>query len=202
MVDYIEIIKHDSVPYRDNIRKIYPRMTLQEYEDMGEGISGELINGRFYAMSGVSPIHQRIVVYLLMTIGSYIKSKKDSCEVFTAPLDVKLFENEDTILQPDVLVVCDPKKITDKRVEGAPDLAIEVVSSSNPGHDYIRKLDLYMKAGVREYWIVDPTEKRIVVYIPGTADDKEITVQFFGFSDEVPVYIYDNELRISLAEFD
>ena len=200
MADYIgEFFGDDKST--DKVRKIYPRMTLKEYEALDESVRGELIGGRFYAMAGASTAHQSISFHLAFELEKYIRDNKGDCRVFIPPLDVKLFKKEDTILQPDVLVVCDPKKIGEKRVDGAPDLVIEVVSPANPGHDYIRKLELYLKAGVREYWIVDPEEKRVVVYIPGTGEDRDLSGRIYRFDQDIPVFIYKGELTINLKQF-
>ncbi len=143
-----------------------------------------------------------MVGFIYRTIGNYIESNSGHCEAFTAPLDVRLFSDEETVLQPDILVVCDPGRTGDKYIDGAPDLVIEVVSPTNPGHDYVRKLDLYIRAGVREYWIVDPDEKKVVVYMTGGDDGKDVTMQIYSFNDDIPVHIYDGNLTISLADFD
>ena len=79
----------------------------------------------------------------------YIKSKGGSCRVYPAPFAVKLFEDRDTVVEPDISVICDRDKLTDKGCSGAPDWIIEIISPSNPGHDYIRKLNLYADAGAR-----------------------------------------------------
>ncbi len=199
MIDQInEDISNKS---EDNVREIYPRMSLEEYENLDEGIRGELINGRFYAMSGPTATHQRISSEISTVIKNYISSKKGGCEVFYAPFDVKLYENEDTIVQPDVMVICNPDIIDENRVNGAPDLVIEIVSPNNPGHDYVKKLEMYMRAGVKEYWIVDPMEQRISVYLFGDGSEKETSVKVYGFTDDVPVGIYGAELRINLKGY-
>ena len=200
MADYIgEFFGDDKST--DKVRKIYPRMTLKEYEALDESVRGELIGGRFYAASSRTTTHQRISGFLSFEIERYVRDNKCECEVFIAPLDVKLFKKEETMVQPDVLVVCDPKKIGEKYIKGAPDLVIEVVSPANPGHDYIRKLELYLRAGVREYWIVDPEEKRVVVYIPGTGEDRDLSGRIYRFDQDIPVFIYKGELTINLKQF-
>ncbi len=201
MADHAENIYYGDDNGSDNIKKIYPRMTMEEYLNLDESVRGELIGGRFYAMSSPTVMHQRISGATFTALRNFIYSRNGRCEAFNAPLDVKLYEDEDTMVQPDVFVVCDPDKVGDKHIDGAPDLVIEIVFPTNPGHDYIRKLDLYMKAGVREYWIVDPEEKRIVVYIPGVGDDRDITMHIYSFKDDVPVFIYDGQLKINLSEF-
>lgn len=80
--------------------------------------------------------------------------------MYPAPFAVKLNKNNQTIAEPDISVICDQNKLTDRGCTGAPDWIIEIVSPSNASHDYIRKLNLYADAGVREYWIVDPARER------------------------------------------
>ncbi len=83
------------------------------------------------------------------TIRDYIKAKGGSCHVYPAPFAVKLKEDENTIVEPDISVICDPGKLTDRGCSGAPDWIIEIISPQNPSHDYIKKLNLYENAGVR-----------------------------------------------------
>ena len=96
-------------------------------------------------------------------LNTYIKNSKGDCRVFHAPFDVKLSDTPLTIVQPDLMIVCDKNKLDGKRCNGAPDFIIEIVSPGNPADDYIRKLYHYKNAGVREYWIVDPQRKNITV---------------------------------------
>lgn len=115
-------------------------------------------------MSSPPEIHQTISTELTTLLNNYINSKKSPCKVFHAPFDVKLNDSPLTVVQPDLLVVCDRSKLDGKRCNGAPDFIIEIVSPSNPSDDYIRKLYYYKNAGVREYWIVDPRRKIVTVY--------------------------------------
>lgn len=129
----------------------------------------ELINGDVYMMAPApSPDHQSISWALIVQLGNYLKGKK--CRAFHAPFDVRLFEEDgdqpyhvDTVVQPDLLVVCDPSKLDGHGCKGAPDLVIEILSPSTRQHDRLTKLNLYQRAGVQEYWIVDPEEKTVIV---------------------------------------
>lgn len=115
-------------------------------------------------MASPSQIHQTILTELLVSIRNYLRKKGSECQVFPAPFDVKLSDGPLTIVQPDLMVVCDKNKLDGKRCNGAPDFIIEIVSPSNPSDDYIRKLYYYKNAGVREYWIVDPRTEKVIVY--------------------------------------
>lgn len=130
----------------------------------------EIIYGEAYMMSPPMRIHQDVLVELLSQIRTFLKNKP--CKVYPAPFGVRLFEESgdkpedvDTIVEPDITVVCDHKKLDDYGCKGAPDFIIEILSPSNKRHDKITKLNLYERAGVREYWIVDPQDQTVVVYL-------------------------------------
>lgn len=163
--------------------------TEADYYRLPEYVRAELIDGQFYDMSAPSRIHQEILSNLHITIGQYIRSKGGSCKVYPAPFAVKLFENAKTIVEPDISVICDPNKLTDRGCSGAPDWIIEVVSPGNPGHDYVRKLNLYLDAGVREYWIVNPMKQTVLVY---HLADPDLELDIYTFQDEIRAGIYDD----------
>lgn len=146
-------------------------------------------------MASPSQIHQTILTELLVIIRNYIKSKNGRCSVFPAPFDVKLSDKPLTIVQPDIMVICDKDKLDGKRCNGAPDFIIEIVSPGNPSDDYIRKLYYYKNYGVREYWIVDPKRKTISVnYFEGNI----VSVQY-PFDSIIKVNIYE-DLFINFSE--
>ena len=171
--------------------KIY---TEEDYYNLPEDVRAELIDGQFYYHATPSRIHQEILVELLGTIREYIKSKNGLCRVYPAPFAVKLREDRDTIVEPDISVICDRSKLTDRGCSGAPDWIIEIVSPSNSSHDYVRRLNLYADAGVREYWIVDPDNESVFVYY---FDQEPLKVKNYTFHDKVKVNIYE-DLEIGL----
>ncbi len=175
--------------------KIY---TEDDYYRLPENIRAELIYGQFYDMSAPSRIHQRISMAISNEIANYIDRKNGSCEVYTAPFAVKLFEDDKTIVEPDISVICDKDKLTDKGCTGAPDWIIEITSPSNAIHDYVRKLNMYLDAGVREYWIVDPMKKIITLYY---LNEDNFEMDTYSFQDSIKVYIYD-DLWINLKGLD
>lgn len=130
----------------------------------------ELIDGVAFNMSPApSRAHQEIVRELVVHIGTYLKGK--SCKLFSAPFDVRLDGSEKiadeqirTVVQPDIVVVCDEKKLDDRGCKGAPDLVIEVISRESASRDMKQKLFLYEKYGVKEYWIISPFEQIIWIY--------------------------------------
>ena len=163
--------------------------TEEDYEHLPEEIRAELIDGRFYDMASPSRIHQEILGELHFLIRNYIKSKGGSCRVYPAPFAVKLSRSRDTIVEPDISVICDAGKLTDRGCSGAPDWIIEIISPSNPGYDYIRKLNLYADAGVREYWIIDPTVWEVAVY---WLEDGTFRARSYTFRDTVKVNIFED----------
>lgn len=171
--------------------------TEDDYYKLPDNIRAELIDGQFYNMSAPSRIHQEIVHFLDKKIGVHIDSKNGSCKVYPAPFAVKLFnKKQDVIVEPDISVICDKTKLTDRGCAGAPDWVIEIVSSGNPSHDYIRKLNLYAEAGVREYWIVDPRIEKVIVYYLEQADFR---IGTYTFHDKIKVNIW-NDLWIDFQE--
>jgi len=141
----------------------------KDYIEIPSDEKCEIIEGVLYAMvPAPSTQHQIVLRNLLVQLVNHLKDT--GCEVLSAPYDVLLPEgNEDpedvkTVVQPDILVVCDRSKLKDKYCLGAPDFIIEVVSPSRPSMDYVKKLHIYEKHGVREYWIVDYTHQEIMSY--------------------------------------
>ncbi|MBQ9383797.1 MAG: Uma2 family endonuclease [Ruminiclostridium sp.] len=176
------------------------RYTSDEFLAMTE-LDGqyELIDGYIYDMAPApSPLHQDIAGYFYRTVWDYIERNNGKCHAYMGPLDVKL-DDENTV-EPDVLVVCDPDKIDKKRCIGAPDWVIEIVSPSDTQRDTVDKLGLYSKAGVREYWIVFPEERQMLVYLFEAPN----TTGIFTFDDEIPVSIYKDApepLKIRISDF-
>jgi Uma2 family endonuclease len=156
----------------DAARKIPDEDRLFTYADykaweLEEGERFELINGTACAMAAPNDFHQAILVELSRQIANYLRGKP--CKVRPAPYDVRLFyaedESDDTVVQPDISVICDEKKRGPEGCRGAPDLVVEVLSPSNIAEEYVRKFNLYMQAGVREYWIVAPESKTVQVFV-------------------------------------
>ena len=126
--------------------------TVEDYYKTPEGVHMELINGVFYDMAPPNRAHQKISGELFGTIRDHIRSKGGSCEVYAAPFGVQLFPDDDTtVVEPDINVICDKNKLTDRGCTGAPDWIIEIISPSTTSRDYIKKRELYKKAGVRYY---------------------------------------------------
>lgn len=164
--------------------------TEEDYYNLPENVRAELIDGQIYYMAAPSRVHQRILGFLFIQIANYINSKDGSCEVYPAPFAVKLFsENDRNVVEPDISVICDPNKLTDRGCTGAPDWIIEIVSPSTSSHDYIRKLNLYADAGVKEYWIVDPAKKSIYVY---HLEETKFQTAAYTFQNKIQADIFED----------
>ncbi len=146
------------------------RYTYEDYCKWENDERWELIAGVPYCMSPApSRVHQKIVGEIFRQFANYLTDKK--CDVYSAPFDVRLPEANEadekiaTVVQPDLVVICNSQKLDDAGCRGAPDLVIEVISPATASRDNIEKLALYEKHKVREYWIVHPTERIIWVYL-------------------------------------
>ena len=160
--------------------------------DGGERI--EIIDGEAVMMAPPSRIHQKISFEIGRQIGNYLEGKK--CEIYLAPFGVRLFEKDgdapgdvDTMVEPDISVVCDKNKLDKHGCKGAPDMVIEVLSPASLRHDRLVKLGLYQRAGVREYWVVSPEDKSVHVFLLDGGALKLSHV--YGFKDAAKVNILD-----------
>ena len=151
--------------------KIDRKYTYKDYMTWNDDKFWELIDGIPYQMAPPSTKHQRVLGMLFNQFQNYLMGKK--CEVFVAPFGVRLpLENEEdeyikNAILPDIAVVCDKKNLDDAGYRGAPDLIIEILSPSTSKRDVKDKFKLYERAGVKDYWIVDPVHNFIKVYISG-----------------------------------
>lgn len=161
--------------------------TIDDIYTLPEGQRAELIDGQIYDMAPPSRRHQDILFSLSRKIADYIDSNNGKCKVYLAPFAVFLNENDINYVEPDISVICNQSKLTDKGCNGAPDWIIEIVSPSSKRMDYLIKLFKYQNAGVKEYWIVDPEKKRIMVY-----NFVHDTIEEYTFGDPVPVGIYED----------
>lgn len=174
------------------------KYTIEEFFKLTEESTErmELIDGEIYNLAAPSFIHQKLVGRFFSHIDGYIRKNKGRCNVVIAPFDVVL---GDDVVQPDVSVICNPLLLDDKRCNGAPDWIIEV-TSSNYRTDYADKLELYQKAGVREYWIVNPEKQSVIVLF---FEKNPAHFMLYQFSDTIPVNIYQDapvQLTINVEE--
>lgn len=169
--------------------------TTEEIYALPEGQRAELIDGQMYMMAPPNRRHQNISGGFYHKIRSYIESKKGNCEVYAAPFAVFLYDDDINYVEPDISVICDKSKLDDDGCHGAPDWIIEIVSPSTQRMDYGIKLFKYRTAGVREYWVVNPATRTVIVY--DFAEEKG-TGQY-SFEDSIPVGIYE-DFSICISE--
>lgn len=169
--------------------------TSEDYWKLPEGQRAELIDGKLYSMAPPSFRHQKLVSQLTRIIGNHIEENGGKCEVIPAPFAVNLTADDEKWVEPDISVICDRDKLSDRGCEGAPDFIIEVVSPGSRRMDYAVKVNLYADAGVREYWIVDPMKDRTTVYF----FEEDIAPMVFPFDQDIAVGIYGS-LSINVAE--
>ena len=161
--------------------------TTQDIDALPEGKRAELINGQIYNMVSPNYIHQHLVMELSGTIHEYIRNNHNDSQVLPAPLAVRLNADDKTYVEPDISVLCDSKKISERRIEGAPDFIIEIVSPATQKRDYGIKLFKYRNAGVREYWIVNPSKEIVNVF---SFENEEENNNLYSFEEDIPVGIY------------
>lgn len=170
--------------------------TIEDYAGLPEERRAELIDGIFYDMTAPKPVHQLISGRIYMALCTYVTEKSGTCVPIMSPIDVQLDCDEKTMVQPDLLVVCDRSRILDHCILGAPDFVIEILSKSTKRRDLFIKADKYLNAGVREYWVIDPDKKMVVKY--DFANDNYPVI--YGFDTEVPVSIFQGECMIDFKE--
>jgi Uma2 family endonuclease len=190
-----------SFPMRES-KKTF---TYADYLTWPDSERWELIEGEPYAMSPApSRIHQEIIGELFFQVRSYLSGK--NCRAYVAPFDVVLIdENNDSessrnVVQPDITIVCDKDKLDDKGCKGSPDMVIEVVSPSTASQDYVKKLNLYEKYAIKEYWIVNPNNNNIFIY--KLDENKQYSqVKVYDIKEKIKVGIFD-DLVVDLANIE
>lgn len=171
--------------------------TIEDYRALPDEQRVELIDGYFYEMAAPTTFHQLMAGELYRQIANYIIDHKGACTPFISPVDVQLDNDEKTMIQPDVIIVCDTNQIIRRNIVGAPDFVLEVISPGTKRRDYIVKLGKYEAAGVKEYWIVDPYEKRVLVYF---LEEKESTPTIYPLDADIPVNIYGGKLVLKFQQ--
>ena len=170
------------------------RYTFNDWLSMDDNIRAELYEGTLITLTAPNQKHQQILSEMHGQLWQFLKNKP--CKVFPAPFGVRLNEKEDTVVEPDIIVVCDMDKLDGKVCIGAPDLVIEILSPSTAKRDMLIKYRLYQKAGVREYWIIDPEIDLVQV---GVLSAGSYITSVYGSTDKVPVHILEN-FEIDLSE--
>lgn len=172
------------------------RYTFADVLSWDEKTRAEIIDGKAFMMAPPSSRHQMVSGELFRQLANYLYGR--SCSVFSAPFGVRLFEQDgddpedvDTMVEPDISVVCDQSKLDERGCKGAPDLVTEILSPSTRRHDRLVKLDLYQRAGVREYWIVNPEDKTVQVMLQDSAGSLRIH-EDYGLEDIARVNVLED----------
>ena len=173
--------------------KFLDSFTWDDYRSWDDGERWEIIDGEAFNMSPAPRLrHQDVLIELATQLQLFFRGK--TCKLFVAPTDVKLSEHD--VIQPDLLVVCDAKQLKDTHVEGPPALVVEILSPTTQQHDRIRKLRLYAKFGVREYWIVNPYPSLVEILV---LDDTQYRIHnVYGKNDRLSSPSFDG-LEIELS---
>ncbi len=164
----------------------------------------ELLRGKISLMSPAPNLyHQKVVGNMFLIIGTYVK--KQPCQAFVAPFDVRLSRTTPhteeviyTVVQPDICVICDEAKLDEQGCIGAPDLVIEVLSPGNSRKEMKDKYELYEEAGVKEYWLVDPTNRTVFRYVQNEAG-KFVGLQPLTDEDALETDLFPG-LKVDLGE--
>lgn len=180
------------------------RVSYEEFLEFTENSEQqyELIDGELYMMASPGHKHQVVVMEILYRMRQWFEDK--SCIPLTAPYDVKLFndaekfEDDPNVVQPDVLVICDPETVDEKdRYQGTPTLVVEVLSPSTRSKDMLKKLSLYSKSGVSEYWVVDMDNNKIMVYYFEEGEIMDLSL--YGTGEMVESSYYDG-LKVAVDD--
>jgi Uncharacterized protein conserved in cyanobacteria len=170
--------------------------TIEDYLALPEGTRVELIDGKFYDMAAPSTDHQDIALELASELKIHVRKNNGSCHPYISPIDVQLDCDDKTMVQPDVIIVCDKNKITKPRIVGAPDFIAEVLSPSNVFMDTMIKFRKYKNAGVREYWVISPENEKVIVFVFEKSDEPTE----YSFDDDIPVGIWNGECTINFKK--
>jgi len=170
--------------------------TVEDYYKIPEEYRVELIDGVIYDMAAPTSAHQLIAGLIYAKLLMHVLERKGECLPMISPLDVQLDCDDRTMIQPDVVIVCDRDKVIQRCVYGAPDFILEVLSPSSAKRDSVIKLNKYLNAGVKEYWMIDPKQKKVLVYDFESGQYPAI----YGFDSKIPVAIWNGECAINFEE--
>ncbi|MCL1809977.1 MAG: Uma2 family endonuclease [Clostridiales bacterium] len=174
------------------------RYTYADYAGWDDDKRYELIDGVAYMMSPApSRQHQEVLVEMIWQIRSFLEGKP--CKVYAAPFDVRLNaagDAEDTVVQPDIVIVCDKSKLDKKGCNGTPDMVVEILSPSTASRDRLVKFNKYLEAGIKEYWIVDTETKSVQACI---LEKGRYVVSMYSDTDTAPVQVLEG-CRIDLKD--
>ncbi len=187
-------VREGAVKYSAQPQEYGKQFTIDDYYALPEEHRAELIDGVFYDMASPTVRHQAVLGALYLQF-AYCIEKHPGCRVYFAPLDVRLDRDQWTMVQPDLIIICD-RDPGNQFFDGAPDFVAEVLSPSTRGKDMFLKLGKYKAAGVREYWIIDPDAEKVILY----GLEQEEVPSIFSFDEKVPVNISGGKCSIDFRE--
>lgn len=170
--------------------------TIEDYYALPDDLRVELIDGEFFIMNAPTSFHQLAAGEVYRQIQNFIRENKGKCMAFISPVDVRLDCDDYTMVQPDVIIVCDREKIERWGIMGAPDFVLEVLSPSTSRKDSVLKFKKYINAGVKEYWMIDPDAMKLIVI--NLTEHSEQTPEIYGLTGKVPINLYEGRLQIDL----
>lgn len=177
--------------------------TYSDYLALPDERRVELIDGVFYDMAAPNTRHQIILGELYVQLRACVDAHPGNCMVLLSPMDVMLDEDDRTVVQPDVMVLCDRSKMRKGRIFGAPDLVIEIVSPGSVTNDYSRKAMKYMNAGVREYWIIDYKRRKVVIFLNDQEYDETVKgpdIFLYGMDEVIPVFVSYGKCSLDIGK--
>lgn len=190
------MLSETPADYKYLNEKVQGEYTVSDYYALPGEKRVELIDGVFYDMSSPLLVHQEIAGLIYHQLMDYFLKNKGPCKAFIAPVDIELGTDRKTIVQPDIFVVCDPSKLRKWGIQGAPDFILEVLSPATRRKDMTVKLGKYTSTGVREYWMVDMENRRLITYeLEDQAD-----IRILPLEGRVGLSIYDGKLEIDLDQ--
>ncbi len=172
--------------------------TLADYYALPDAQRVELIDGVLYDMGSSSSPHQLIGGQIYAQLLAHVQSKGGNCLPLMSPIDVQLDRDDRTMVEPDVVILCDRSRLTRRCILGAPDFVVEVLSHSTRKKDMTLKMHKYAAAGVREYWIIEPDQRKVVIY---NLAENEIPA-IYSFREPIPVGIWDSGCTVDLSLLD
>ncbi|MCR5160756.1 MAG: Uma2 family endonuclease [Lachnospiraceae bacterium] len=172
------------------------KYTLKDYYALPDERRAELIDGVIYDLAAPGNLHQAISQQIALQLGQYVSDNQGSCMIYTAPFDVQLDEDDRTMVQPDVVIVCRRDRLRRFGCFGAPDLVMEIISPSTARRDMLLKLQKYIHANVREYWIIHPDIRQVTVYRNG----EQLELKSYSFEEKIPVGIWEDKFSVDFAQ--
>ena len=187
-----DVLKDSSVSYGSSQKKY----TLDDYYAWPDDERIELIDGRIYDMAAPTTGHQLVIGELMWQFMNCQREHGETCQVIVSPVDVQLDCDERTMVQPDIVILCDEEKLTRRCIYGAPDFVLEVLSGPSRSKDMVKKHEKYFEAGCREYWIIDTEREEVLV----SDFEREDFYNRYTFDDRVPVRISEGRCEIDFRQ--